>query len=49
MMIKKRKNVKRAVAQESTYTSSKENQLLSDICMLAGVAVTLIYLSYIAS
>ena len=48
-MIKKRKNVKRAVAQESTYTPYKEDQLLSDIFMLAGVAVALIYLSYIGS
>ena len=47
-MIKKEKKVERAVAQEGTYKSFKEDQFLSDIFMLAGVAVALITLSYIS-
>lgn len=48
MIIKKEKKIEQPVLQESTYTATKEDQLLSDIFMLAGVAVTLITLSYIS-
>ena len=48
MMIKKERKVKPLGTQESLYTALKQDQLLSDIFMLAGAAVTLITLFYIS-
>lgn len=47
-MIKKERKVKPLGTQESLYTALKQDQLLSDIFMLAGVAMTLITLFYIS-